>query len=29
MHAGFWWKDLNEIEHLGDPRGDGRLLNGY
>jgi len=29
MREGFWWKDLKEIGHLGDPRGDGRVLNGY
>jgi hypothetical protein len=26
MHTGFWWGDLREGDHLGDPDVDGRII---
>jgi hypothetical protein len=26
MHKGFWWGDLWEGDHVGDPRVDGRII---
>jgi hypothetical protein len=26
VHTGFWWADLREGEHLGDPGVDGRII---
>jgi hypothetical protein len=26
VHAGFWWGNLRETEHLGDPRVDGIII---
>jgi hypothetical protein len=26
VHTGFWWGDLREGDHLGDPRVDGRII---
>jgi len=26
MHRGFWWGNLREIDHLGDPATDGRII---
>jgi hypothetical protein len=26
MHTGFWWRDLREDDHLGDPGVDGRII---
>jgi hypothetical protein len=26
MHTGFWWGDLSEGDHLGDPGVDGRII---
>jgi hypothetical protein len=26
MHTGFWWGDLKEGYHLGDPGVDGRII---
>jgi hypothetical protein len=26
MHTGFWWGDLREGDHLGDPSVDGRII---
>jgi hypothetical protein len=26
VHTGFWWGDLREGEHLGDPGVDGRII---
>jgi hypothetical protein len=26
VHTGFWWGDLRESDHLGDPDVDGRLI---
>jgi hypothetical protein len=26
VHTGFWWGDLSEGDHLGDPGADGRIL---
>jgi hypothetical protein len=26
VHTGFWWGDLSEGDHLGDPGIDGRLI---
>jgi hypothetical protein len=27
MHTGFWWGDLREGDHLGDPGVDGRIIS--
>jgi hypothetical protein len=26
VHTGFWWGDLREGDHLGDPSVDGRII---
>jgi hypothetical protein len=26
MHKGFWWEDLREGDHLGDPGVEGRII---
>jgi hypothetical protein len=26
VHTGFWWRDLRECDHLGDPGVDGRII---
>jgi hypothetical protein len=26
VHTGFWWGDLREADHLGDPGADGRII---
>jgi hypothetical protein len=26
MHTGFWWGDVREGDHLGDPGVDGRII---
>jgi hypothetical protein len=26
VHIGFWWGDLREGDHLGDPGADGRII---
>jgi hypothetical protein len=26
MHTGFWWGDVREDDHLGDPDVDGRII---
>jgi hypothetical protein len=26
VHTGFWWADLRESDHLGDPGVDGRII---
>ena len=26
MYAGFWWGNLREMDHLGDPGVDGRII---
>jgi hypothetical protein len=26
VHTGFWWRDLREGDHLGDPGVDGRII---
>jgi hypothetical protein len=26
VHTGFWWEDLREGSHLGDPGVDGRII---
>jgi hypothetical protein len=29
MHTGFWWGDLREGDHLGDPGVDGRVTSNW
>jgi hypothetical protein len=26
VHTGFWWGDLRESDHFGDPGADGRII---
>ena len=29
LHTGFWWGNLRERDHFGDPRIDGRIIIGW
>jgi hypothetical protein len=29
VHTGFWWRDLREGDHLGDPGVEGRIILKY